>query len=613
MKVIAGDVEVRIGADDAGLSRGLKRADKAVAGFSSRAKSLIGVATKIQAVMAAVGASVGVALVSRANAAIDAQAKLAQTLGTTSASLATLTRAGDLSGVSMSSVEQATKDLARRLSQAAGDTGPAVDALKRLGLTAQELMGMPLDERIATINQAILDFIPAAERAAVAGQLFGEEGSLAMQRIDPGSIAEAKRQIEGMGLALSEVDAAKVERANDALSGARLAMQGFINQIAVKVAPVVAAIATHFQEAAIEAGGFSAETSRLFSFITKGAGVVADAVTEIGVRFLQDGRTILQVAKTVQSAIEVMLKAIKWLIKESIREWNSMLQAFNAIPIVPDIPLLKGPGDGLVNSWSAWGDDLDGMLTNIDGKLKGLEEGGKPSEKLNEWLASVTAEADALAQSVATAREDLRTLETGEEVSSSGGGDKKDASKGGAVSRVKSMQDQITEMVRKAAAERTKILEQEKREQEAVYGGLMDNLATLANTGNKKMFKIYKAASIAQAILKARESTTAAWAAGMKVGGPVLAAAFAASSIAATAAQIASLKSTSDSSSSLSGSSSGRSAGRATTAAAPAPAQEPLLVRLDTLLPSSLLSGRMISDLFDQLNKEAGARGVRFV
>ena len=183
MKVIAGDVEVRIGADDAGLSRGLKRADKAVAGFSSRAKSLIGVATKIQAVMAAVGASVGVALVSRANAAIDAQAKLAQTLGTTSASLATLTRAGDLSGVSMSSVEQATKDLARRLSQAAGDTGPAVDALKRLGLTAQELMGMPLDERIATINQAILDFIPAAERAAVAGQLFGEEGSLAMQRI----------------------------------------------------------------------------------------------------------------------------------------------------------------------------------------------------------------------------------------------------------------------------------------------------------------------------------------------------------------------------------------------------------------------------------------------
>ena len=50
MKVIAGDVEVRIGADDAGLSRGLKRADKAVAGFSSRAKSLIGVATKIQAI-----------------------------------------------------------------------------------------------------------------------------------------------------------------------------------------------------------------------------------------------------------------------------------------------------------------------------------------------------------------------------------------------------------------------------------------------------------------------------------------------------------------------------------------------------------------------------------
>jgi hypothetical protein len=57
---------------------------------------------------------------------VDAQAKLAQSLGTTVASIQTLERAGELAGVSMSGIEQATKDLTRRLSQAAAGSGPAV-------------------------------------------------------------------------------------------------------------------------------------------------------------------------------------------------------------------------------------------------------------------------------------------------------------------------------------------------------------------------------------------------------------------------------------------------------------------------------------------------------
>ena len=47
----------------------------------------------------------------------------------------------------MSGVEQATKDLTRRLSQAASGAGPAAEALGRLGLSASELLALPLDER----------------------------------------------------------------------------------------------------------------------------------------------------------------------------------------------------------------------------------------------------------------------------------------------------------------------------------------------------------------------------------------------------------------------------------------------------------------------------------
>jgi hypothetical protein len=149
---------------------------------------------------------------------VDAQAKLAQSLGTTVASIQTLERAGELAGVSMSGIEQATKDLTRRLSQAAAGTGPAADALDRLGLSATDLIALPLDQRVAAINAAIESFVPAAERAAVAGQLFGEEGSIAMSRIDTATLRQATEDVRAFGVVVSEQDADQIERTKDAIS-----------------------------------------------------------------------------------------------------------------------------------------------------------------------------------------------------------------------------------------------------------------------------------------------------------------------------------------------------------------------------------------------------------
>ena len=154
-----------------------------------------------------------------------------------------LERAGELAGVSMSGIEQATKDLTRRLSQAAAGTGPAVAALERLGLSASALLALPLDERVGRINQAILDFVPAAERAAVAGQLFGEEGSIAISRIDTGTLRQATEDVRDFGVVVSEQDADQIERTNDAISRLGLVWRGLSNQLAVAAAPALEAVA----------------------------------------------------------------------------------------------------------------------------------------------------------------------------------------------------------------------------------------------------------------------------------------------------------------------------------------------------------------------------------
>ena len=221
-------LNVIIGADTDQLDRKLTKTQVKLRKFAKVA----GVAVAAAAV--AMGAMVKAGLRN-----IDAQAKLAQSLGTTVASIQVLERAGELAGVSMQGIEQATKDLTRRLSQAATGTGPAVDALKRLRLEASTLSEMPLDKRIETINDAISEFIPLAEQAAVAGQLFGEEGSIAMSRIDGGTIRQAAQDMREFGVIISEVDAEQIERTNDALSRVTLILKGVVTRLTVGLAPAL--------------------------------------------------------------------------------------------------------------------------------------------------------------------------------------------------------------------------------------------------------------------------------------------------------------------------------------------------------------------------------------
>lgn len=242
------------------LSREMDLANARVAAFARRATLAAAAAT---AALAAAGA----AMIRSGLQTVDAQAKLAQSLRTTVASIQTLERAGELAGVSMSGIEQATKDLTRRLSQAAAGTGPAADALDRLGLSANELIALPLDQRVGAINEAIESFVPAAERAAVAGQLFGEEGSIAMSRIDTATLRQATEDVLAFGVVVSEADADQIERTNDAISRLGLIWRGVSNQLAVAAAPALEAVANALASVARTTGPVGIAIKVLFDNI----------------------------------------------------------------------------------------------------------------------------------------------------------------------------------------------------------------------------------------------------------------------------------------------------------------------------------------------------------
>lgn len=285
---VVGGREVRAelqGIGDAGeqsmrrLSREMDAANTRVAAFHRR--------VQIAAAAAAAAFAAGAAAMIRSGLqVIDNQAKLAQSLGTTVESIQVLERAGDLAGVSMGEIEQATIQLTRRLSQAAAGTGAAVGALERLRLTSQELQRLPLDQRIAAIQEALARYVPEAERAAIASQLFGDRAALTFLRIDTATLRTATQDVRDFGVVVSEQDADQIERTNDAISRLGLIWRGLSNQLAVAAAPALEAVADALAAISRTTGPLGQGIRLLFDNIGRLASIAAAFATFIAGRWV---------------------------------------------------------------------------------------------------------------------------------------------------------------------------------------------------------------------------------------------------------------------------------------------------------------------------------------
>ncbi|MCW3782127.1 phage tail tape measure C-terminal domain-containing protein [Defluviimonas salinarum] len=351
------------------LGREMEAANARLAAFSRR----VGIAA---AAAVAATAAAGVAMVRSGLTSVDAQAKLAQSLGTTVASIQTLERAGELAGVSMSGIEQATKDLTRRLSQAAAGASPAVDALARLGLSAAELIALPLDQRVGAINAAIEAFVPVAERAAVAGQLFGEEGSIAMSRIDSATLRQATEDVRAFGVVVSEADAGQIERTNDAISRLGLIWRGLANQLAVAAAPALEAVANAMAALANRTGplgtairgvfdhvGRLAAYASTFAAILAGRWVAGLAAAALSVRRLATALVVLRGAliRTGIGALIVGAGELAYQLSLLVARVGGLGAAFRLL------------ADLASEVWSRIGLALDAALARIAAGWEGLK------------------------------------------------------------------------------------------------------------------------------------------------------------------------------------------------------------------------------------------------
>lgn len=261
------------GAFSRSTAAALKSAQSFGAGLS---KSLL---SPIGAITTAFSGAALTAGVARATERIDALAKASDRLGVTTQALAGMRLAASDAGVQAEQLEQAMGKVVVKVEQAAAGNVQAAAAFRTLGLSVTELAGMSADRQFAAISDAIRGMESPAQRTAAAVALLGDEGAKMMNALTIGSdgLRKAGEEASRLGLAVSRVDAAKVEEARQAFDRIGLVIEGVFNTAAVKLAPIITVISGELVKASVETNAFGTVMDTVLKAGVNVAGFLANA------------------------------------------------------------------------------------------------------------------------------------------------------------------------------------------------------------------------------------------------------------------------------------------------------------------------------------------------
>lgn len=256
---VIGALRVNLSADTAEFKRALSEAERIAGRFSSAVATGFKAGALSLAAAAAAGVAGLAALTKASFDTISAQVDLAHRVGASVAAIQTLEHATQLSGGSTEALAKALGTLNAKLGEAATKgAGPAYEAIQRLGLSIQDLSNADADERIKMISDAMAELGFTTQQQASTLRDLGIKQQEIINLFQEGSSAinQSRDDLKAWGVLLSDVDAAKVESAGDAFDKIKTVLEGVGNQIAIRLAPLLQALADYLTNAAKETGGF---------------------------------------------------------------------------------------------------------------------------------------------------------------------------------------------------------------------------------------------------------------------------------------------------------------------------------------------------------------------
>ncbi|WP_018882167.1 MULTISPECIES: hypothetical protein [unclassified Thioalkalivibrio] len=346
------DILVRIDAQTESLRRELRRADQAVDRTSSTMRNRlrridramrnsIRVMARYGAAAAAAGAALAVHQTRAGMQFINAQADLAESLDATIDGLRGVQIAAEDVGLAKEQAGNQILQMNARLGEAARGTGQAREALERLGLSAQDLMNLDVDERMARIADRVQEMgMNSAQAQDALRQLGVRNREMARLMTQGGdAIRAARLEVDEFGLSVSAVDAAAIQRANQAMQRVSRTTEVLQNQLAIAAAPFLEHLANELNSLTKESQGFRDEITHAIEQSMRAFGHLANTIEGVRRTFEVLGRGAALVSLKMQHDLWSLSDTI---VNGPIRQLNALLDLYNRVPGIDIAPLQGG-------------------------------------------------------------------------------------------------------------------------------------------------------------------------------------------------------------------------------------------------------------------------------
>ena len=276
---VIGSLRVNLGLDSAQFARGARGLDAPLRRMRRQFLAVAGIAT-------AMGTALAAAAIAGARQ-IDEAAKSARRLDASIGGFRALELAADEAGVSLSGLTNDIQTMNRELASI-GVSGNGQRALDALGLSLVQLEGLDADEKLAVIADQVAALgLDAGETTAILRDLGVRNREMALLVLQGGdAIRRARADIEEYGLALDDVDAARIEAANDSMGRLGLITQYAGQQIALALVPAMGRMADAMTNGLRAGGALRAVIDGLIGSLGRIASYVTAAVAGFGVRYV---------------------------------------------------------------------------------------------------------------------------------------------------------------------------------------------------------------------------------------------------------------------------------------------------------------------------------------
>lgn len=299
-----GKISVLLSVNGAKFSKGLKSAGASVVKFT---KKVAAVGSKIAAIFGGVSFAAFALLVKQQLGLVDTLAKTSDALGITTEALAGFRLAGEITGLQIQDMDKALKDYVRRTGEAATGTGEALDAFEALGLSAIDLANAGTEEGFLRVVDALRLIPNVAQRADIAYGIFGRKGIALLNTVNLGrkGLERFTEEAKRMGVAISRVDAAKIEQANDSMKILQRAGTGVARVLTVQLAPFITAVSDRLRDMGNEGKTAGERIVSAFDFVVRAVGKTIDWVRRLELVWFDVQRAVLETQRFALSfAIE---------------------------------------------------------------------------------------------------------------------------------------------------------------------------------------------------------------------------------------------------------------------------------------------------------------------